>query len=87
MNRPHHANIVAAFIAISTQVVLAPGPRSTAPNPLAGRGVARPASQSGDSSTWRRIHSVMRAGTRPTRNTARQPKRGSTSALTAAASA
>ena len=42
-------------------------------------------SQIGDSGTSRLIHSTTSAGSTPTKKTARQPKRGSTASVTAAA--
>ena len=49
------------------------------------RPAPRRASQIGDSSTSRLIHSTARAGSTPTKKTARQPKRGSTTSVTPAA--
>ena len=85
-NSPHHANIVAAFIAAIVHVSRAPRPVSTSAS-AAGSALRGPASHIGDSSTDRRIHSVTSAGSRPARNTARQPNAGSTIAFSAAAAA
>ena len=44
-------------------------------------------SHTAGSSTWRRTHSVKKAGRIPTKNTARHPYRGSTNPTTMAADA
>jgi len=89
---PHQANIVAAFTVAAMAILRSTaGSRSTSAMPAwkapwpcwpTWRSFHR-----WDSGTALRIQSVSSAGRIPTKNTARQPNRGSTSAVTTAATA
>jgi hypothetical protein len=79
--------MVAAFIAVRMIASLSGKLRSVFAVGLAPPGASadREASHISGSFTLRRIQSVKSAGMMPTKNTARQPKRGSTIAVTIAA--
>ena len=92
--KPHHANIVAAFISVSVTMMRSGtrpgsgvrGPGSGTWDPGSGRTLAsRERVHISGSSRLRRIQSVKIAGMMPTKNTARQPYVGSTRATTMAA--
>ena len=83
---PHQANRHAAFIAVSASVSGSSGARKSVARVGRGAALMGSAGRAG-SSTRRRIHSVSSAGAMPVKKTARQPKRGSTTATTSAAAA
>ena len=79
--KPHHPKSVQAFITVTAAVTAPRRPRKMSEN----RAVVVLCFHMSGSSTFRRTHSVKRAGRTPTKNTTRQPHVGRTRAVTSAA--
>src|SRR5687767_13441525 len=86
--KPHHANMVQAFITVTAIVrpsILPPNISANAAGLAWLDTFPRASSQIAGSVTYRRIQSVSSAGTIPTKNTPRHPHSGNTNIVTTAA--